>query len=372
MEKISGLHFSQVSLDGPIGFFIPSFRGGGAELSAITIANGFAARGTRTHLIVGDSSGPNKTQVSKAVKIIDLQAKHVWRTFLPLVTYLRSEKPVVLFSFLHHANIMAIVCREASRAKCKVVVSVRSTEQNPNWKERLVLSLARMLYRRADLVHAISRTLAEHVERTMGLAPNSVQVVYNPVNLEKISVPSSAISKITAPYATTEHFIVGMGRLVWQKDFITLIRAFALLRARHVELKLIILGEGPLRNILELEAKRLGVERDVLMPGFVDNPFPVLRKSLVFVLSSIHEGFANVIPEAMACGIPIVSTDIVAGPAEILEGGKFGKLVPPQNPKAMAEAISDTLASKHHPDVKLRAKFFSLERSLDGYSKMAQ
>jgi glycosyltransferase involved in cell wall biosynthesis len=160
--------------------------------------------------------------------------------------------------------------------------------------------------------------------------------------------------------------ILAVGRLTLQKDFPTLIRAFARLRARR-SARLVILGEGELRDELEALVAELGLTADVALPGFVDNPFSWMRGSALFVLSSAWEGFGNVLVEAMACGTPVVSTDCPSGPAEILENGKWGRLAAVGDAEALARAIAEALDDPNPPDVRARAAFFSVERSVDAY-----
>ena len=136
--------------------------------------------------------------------------------------------------------------------------------------------------------------------------------------------------------------ILGAGRLTEQKDFPTLIRAFALVRKKHPA-RLMILGEGEERSKLETLVQELGLEKEVSLPGFVDNPYKYMKRAAVFVLSSRWEGFPNVLVEAMALGTPVVSTDCPNGPAEILENGKWGELVPVGETQSLASAVLRTL-----------------------------
>jgi len=137
--------------------------------------------------------------------------------------------------------------------------------------------------------------------------------------------------------------VVGMGRLCEQKGFDILIKAHALVIEMGIKHNLLILGDGPLRRNLVSLSKELGVSDTVFMPGFILNPIPALKSSTLFVLSSRYEGFGMVLLEALAAGLPVIATDCISGPAEILENGKYGILVPPENPQALAEAIFSIL-----------------------------
>ena len=162
-----------------------------------------------------------------------------------------------------------------------------------------------------------------------------------------------------------------------QKDFPTLIRAFALVR-NEMPVRLIILGdirkpdaELAYRDALHALPRELGIEADVDFPGFVSNPFAFMRRASVFALSSAWEGLANVLIEALACGCPVVSTDCPSGPAEILDGGRFGRLVPVGNPEALAQAILATLNDRPDRDhLTARSDVFSVEKAIDRYLQL--
>jgi glycosyltransferase involved in cell wall biosynthesis len=160
--------------------------------------------------------------------------------------------------------------------------------------------------------------------------------------------------------------VLGVGRLTAQKDFPSLIRAFAKVRAQK-PCRLVILGEGELRGELEALVASLDLSADVALPGFTDNPFAWMRQSSLFVLSSAWEGFGNVLVEAMACGTPVVSTNCPSGPAEILENGRWGRLVPVGDVDALADAMLATLAETTHADVATRAQDFGVEQAVAGY-----
>ncbi|WP_251963228.1 glycosyltransferase, partial [Salinibacter ruber] len=174
---------------------------------------------------------------------------------------------------------------------------------------------------------AVSKGVAIAAEKFIGVRFQRFDIIYNPVvgpktfELAEQSVDHSWFADERPPV------VLGTGRLVEEKGFSTLLRAFAeVVRARRA--RLVILGEGKERPVLEQQAERLGVSDHVWMPGFVSNPMKYMADAEAFVLSSKSEGLGNVLVEAMACGTPVVSTDCPGGPSEVLQEGKHGRLVP--------------------------------------------
>ena len=227
----------------------------------------------------------------------------------------------------------------------------------------------RYWYRSADAIHKVSRGVAVASAKELGLPLGRIQVVYNPVVTQQILEMSCA--NIDLPWLIKDgrKLIVAAGRHTKQKDFATLIRAFALVQSK-TNARLVIMGEGELRSDLERIVAENSLQEVVSLPGFVVNPFAVMKQADLFVLSSAWEGLPNVLIQAMACGTPVVSTDCPSGPAEILESGKWGRLVPVGDIKAIAKAMLDTLTETDHPDVASRAAYFSVGRAADEYLRL--
>ena len=212
----------------------------------------------------------------------------------------------------------------------------------------------------------MSQGVAEDLVR-IGLPSDKIKVIYNPIFtpalLEKAQQP------LAHPWFSSNQppVILGVGRLEKQKDFPTLIRAFAQVQQQR-PFRLIILGEGPQRSQLEALVQEMGLMANVDMPGFVVNPYAYMNQSAVCVLSSAWEGFGNVLVEAMATGTPVVSTNCESGPAEILANGQYGKLVAVGDVEGMAEAIANTLNNPPNSQtLRQRAMEFSQERALAKY-----
>lgn len=357
-----------------LAIYVPSLRGGGAERVMVTVANGFAQRGYGVDLVLARAEGPYLKDVTDNVRLVDLKSSRVLTSLPGLVRYLRQERPHALLSAMRHANVVAITARTLARVPTRVVVSERnnfsmSKKHTSSCRARVVGRLMRWAYRQADGVIAISGGVAEDLAARLEIPREKINVVYNPLDIDRVQALSILEPTRIFRDKREGRFIIGVGRLVDQKRFTDLLKAFAKVRL-VTPVRLCILGEGPLRDSLQAEIERLGLENEVAMPGFIQNPFALLRHADLFVLSSGWEGFGNVLVEAMACGTPIVSTKCPSGPEEILENGIWGRLVPVGDVDALAEAMIVSLDESNHPDVASRAAEFSVDRAIDGYLRV--
>lgn len=354
-----------------ITLFIPTLEGGGAERMMVNLANAFAARGYSVDLVSASASGVYLHEVRPDIRVIDLGARRVLFSLPGLIRYLRRERPPVLLSALNHANVVALCARMLARTRTRVFVSERNVIRSefgnrPSFSERVVLTLMRRLYPRADGAIAVANGVAADLVQVIGLDAARVHTIYNPVVTDGLEELASRDTPHPWLEPGEPPVVLGVGRLTAQKDFATLIRAFRLVRDERV-CRLVILGEGEERNDLQDLIAELGLTDCVLLPGFQANPFAWMSRAAVFVLSSKWEGLPGVLIQAMACGAPVVSTDCHSGPREILEGGKWGRLVPVADSPKMAAAILEALTASERPDVASRAADFSVPRSVDAY-----
>jgi glycosyltransferase involved in cell wall biosynthesis len=212
--------------------------------------------------------------------------------------------------------------------------------EQPRWHRWL----SGWLYRRLPRLVFVSQGSRQTLRQLQPLHESTLSVVYNPVDVAGIEVKQLEALPAWAGFMTQEPTVVAAGRLVRQKGFDLLIRAHAALRGRGVAHQLVIVGEGELRASLEALIAELGVQDSVHLPGYLPNPYPVMRQATVFALSSRWEGLAGVVIEAMACGAAVVAFDCPSGPSEILEGGRYGLLVPPEDAEALSEALGRVLS----------------------------
>ncbi len=359
-----------------IAVFLPSVKGGGAERVMVILANEFANRGFTVDLVLAQAIGEYITEVSSRVRIIDLKAASVAGSLFPLVQYINKSNPDVMLSALDYVNVIAIFAKLIARHRVRLVISERSnlsinSKFSKGLRARLVFPLVKLTYKYADAIIAVSRGVADDLLRHINLKNNRLFVVYNPV------VTDSIFQLAEAPVAhkwladKKNSVILAAGRLNSAKDFLNLIKAFSYVRSQR-DCKLLILGEGEQRKDLEKLVMDLGLEGDVDLPGFVENPYSYMRKSDLFVLSSIYEGLPNVLIQALACGIPVVSTNCPSGPDEILEHGRWGRLVPLGSSEKLAEAMMLTLdtPSEELPKGAIRAMDFNYKNATDNYLRV--
>jgi glycosyltransferase involved in cell wall biosynthesis len=355
-----------------VSIFLPSLHCGGAEGVMVSLANGFAQRGFSVDLVLVKAEGVYLPLVSDQVQVIDLNCSRVLTSLIPLTRYISTEKPHVILSTLDHANVTAIVARALTRGPQKIVVRVASniSNQQQNIKgigNYLTGILVRHIYNWADQIVAVSKGVADDLVESYGIPHSLVKTIYNPAITPDFFLKTQENLYHSWFSAGELPVILSVGRLTPAKDFTTLIRAFAHLNQRHLA-RLLILGEGEERTKLESLVRTLNLDQQVSLPGFVDNPLPYMKQASVFALSSCFEGMPNALLQAMACGTAVVSTDCPSGPREILESGKWGKLVPVGNVEAMAEAILASLKGEtQRPSMEILESRFGLDAILDQY-----
>lgn len=406
---------ARVDRGADIAFFLENLEGGGVQKVTLSIAEELARRGHRSHVLVCRMDGPLLGELPPALEVHALRpvpALVAWARavradpgvlkvlippvllpgelsatlpYLPaLVQYLRHSRPKAVFAATPYMNAEAVLARRMAGVPCRLLVSEHNdlSQGHPlgrGFQGRFLAHLCQRTYPQADAVVAVSNGLAADVAVRTGLPRDRVTTIYNPV------VSSDLLEKARRPLdhpwfqPGSPPVILGAGRLGKGKDFETLLRAFARVRRKRPA-RLIILGKaknerGDRQDKRQAElwqlAAQLGVAEDLSLPGFVQNPFPYMARAAVFAVSSIYEGFCNVLVEAMACGCPVASTDCPSGPSEILENGKYGPLVPVRDDAALAEAIANLMENPSDPELlRRRAEHFQVGRSLDIYEQL--
>ena len=353
-----------------ISLFLPDLRGGGAEKVAVNLANEMVRRGFDIDVVLIKSQGELLADLESSINIIDLDAERIRSAVKPYVSYLEDSKPDVILASMWPLTSIAIIANQLAKSRSTVIVSEHTTwsqshivkKWSRRWMTRLIMSLT---FPFADGIITVSNGAALDLARFSFIKRQSITVIYNPVVDErKMGCCDSSVNHL---WPKAEYHILSVGTLKHVKDFATLIKAFALVRNK-VDASLIILGEGELRAELLALSKILGVSSHVSFPGFVRNTTPFYQSADLFVLSSLAEGFGNVIVESMASGTPVVATDCQSGPREILKDGEYGKLVPISDIDALANAIVTSIKETHCAEVlKRRASDFTIDKITSQY-----
>ena len=358
-----------VTLPLRIALFVPALVGGGISTVMLAIARGFAGRGFTVDLLVYNSQGELAGSVPDGVRLINLRARKLVTVLPGLVGYLRREQPELFIAASWYSVLPALVARTFFCRSVRTWVRQDGVFSNQiadaGYKHRTILKLIRWHLPAADAVIAVSRGVAKDLENRVPRIAGTVQVIPNPVPHDDIA--RQAAMPLEHPWFADPDVpvILSAGRLVDTKDYATLVRALARVR-RSIYARLVILGAGRERDALTALARALGVADAVDMPGFVPNPFAYMARASVFALSSRHEGLSMVLIEAMACGTPVVSTDCPHGPGEVLENGRWGRLVPVGDADALARAILETLRDPAAPDSLVsRSRAFSIGNCID-------
>lgn len=343
----------------------------------VTLANAIAARGYAVDLVLANAKGPFLKDVSDNVHLVDLKAGRVMKAIFPLTRYLRRTRPQAMLSAMGHANVAALLACKLSQVQVRLTVSERSFISSAHATAkgvaaRINFRLIRWLYPWADGICTVSQAASKDLAAFARLPLQRVNTIYNPFDLSRIA--QLAAEPLDHPWFQPGQppVLLAIGRMNEAKDFPVLIRAFAQLHQQRA-VRLVILGEGELRPQLEGLLRQLNLGSDaVQLPGFVSNPFAWLARCSLFVLSSRREGLPGALIEAMACGTPVVSTNCLSGPDEILEGGRWGRLVPVGDVAALANAMAEVLDTPRDqlPDVCARAQDFEQDRAVDAYLRL--
>ena len=355
----------------------------GARRQKIRLVNGFAGRGCSVDLVLVRALGPLLESVAPAVRIVELdgaavrtaaalrvRSQGVLATALPsLVAYLRKSRPDVVMAGNTAASLLTgvahrIVGAEPTRSVL-CITNHLSGSRVPG--ASIEIRLARWILPWADVVVPVGDAVARDLAQIVPGLEAKLRTIHNPIIPEDLAERRRA----PAPHPWFEDggppIVLGCGRLEPQKDFATLLRAFALVRDETAA-RLVILGGGPERKRLKSLARSLGVDAFVAFAGKVRNPFAAMARSDVFVLSSTWEGLPNALVEAMACGCPVVSTDAPGGSRNVLRDGALGPLVPPGDPRAMADAVIRVLRDPPRTaEPETRGGDFTAAKSVDAY-----
>ena len=362
-----------------IAILLQDLAGGGAERAMLRLAAGFLAEGCPVDLLLVRRSGPFLDDLPEGIRVVVLKGPRTWQAIFDLARYIAQERPTALISALVHVNVAAVIANRIAGGSTRVIVSERNQisrnrRASASTLVRLAHRAVRWAYPRASGIVAVSEGVADDLAAYARLPRDRIRVVYNPVVGQHLeTLQQSAPRHPWLADGRKGPVLLAVGRLEPQKDYPTLLDGFAVLRRDMPDARLIILGEGRERAMLERIIRQRALDGAVDLPGFLVNPFGVMAAADLLVLSSRWEGFPNVLVEAMACGTPVVATDCPSGPREILDAGRYGPLVPVADVEALAAAMRDTLHAPLPSDsLRQAAGRYSVAASVAAYRALAE
>lgn len=336
---------------------------GGAERLWACLATAFKQRGYDVVFVQDFEAEDNRANLDPSIPLITLGRGH-FRATRRLAKVLRQEKPDVALSAVGGCNTKLLAAMALSRSQTKAIISYHGfNEWKTGWLSWFTYLTLPLLSRTASRTIAVSEGLRDELVQRWRANPDRTVTIHNPVFFPAgITVPSAQ------ELARREPVVLAVGRMVPEKDFRTLVRAFK--RVRTPGARLVILGKGPQQGMIAREVKRLGLTDRISMPGYSREPWSAYASAKMFALSSVSEPFGNVVVEAMAFGLPVVATSC-SGPLEILKHGRFGRIVSLADEVQMAQAIDDTLADPGNPEERrLRAETFSFAVRVPAYTAL--
>ena len=358
-------------------FVLAKLEIGGIERNRLKIINQCIRWGLNVRVILLEMKGDLLRELPGEVETKCLGSPFKWFFPLRLVVTFSFGRTATVISAFDDVNVMVVFASLLTRGRIPILLSNHNTFSEAwarstglKWVKFTILRyLLPWAFKRARAVVAVSSGVADDLAKTLRFPRSSIEVIYNPV----IDKDFYSRARQEPAHSSNNNTILFVGRFVPQKDLPTLLEAVNLLAARR-KVDLLMIGDGPQRQEVESIIQKTGLADVVRLVGTVENPLPVMARCGVLVLSSRFEGLPGVLIEALACGTQVVSTDCPHGPAEILEGGRYGQLVPVGDPPALAEAIERSLSRKFWVDpeiLKVRASEFSVEKATRRYLELA-
>jgi glycosyltransferase involved in cell wall biosynthesis len=347
-----------------IALLVPTLEIGGVERVFTNLAHGLHERGVEVDLVVGRIGGAMGQHLDGGIKVFDLACDRMLRSVPKLAGYLRARAPEALIAAMTHSSAAAVLARAVARKNVKLIATEHNTmskivANTRGLKYRLMPIWSRWALGSADHIVAVCGGVADDLSAQTGFPRSRFQVIYNPVISDALY--DAAQTSVEHPWFQADEppVVLAVGRLDKQKAFPMLVRAFRLVRDSRPA-RLLILGEGPDRSRIESAVIEQGLTADVALPGFEHNPYRFMNRAAVFALSSAWEGFGVVLVEALALGLPVVSTNCTYGPAEILNDGRYGTLVPVGDHQAMAHGLLNALENPTRNDNSAHVRQFTI------------
>jgi glycosyltransferase involved in cell wall biosynthesis len=343
-----------------IAIYVPALVGGGAERVAALLASGLCREGHCAILVTDFDAPENRQFVGAGVEMVTLGGGHVQST-IRLARFLSERCCAIALAIGASADIKLVAAGAMARPGTRLILSYHGTSAVGRgllgWSG---YPSAPLLTRVTDRTICVSDYLVRHMVEDWHASRARVVRIYNPVEIERAR-PARSVAEL----ANRPPVIIALGRLAAEKDFATLVRALAQVPQR--DSRLIIYGDGPDRDALRQLADELGLAGRLELPGYVPEPWDAYAGARCFALTSRSEAFGNVVVEALASGLPVVSTDC-GGPTEILDHGHFGDIVPVGKPDDLAAALARALDQPGDPAPRIaHARGFAVDTIVQSY-----
>lgn len=362
-------------------FVAISLGEGGTEKVITDIITHLDSKKYEISLALFEQKGHYLPLIPDYVRIYNLKKKSRYGFFKLIFLssgLFKKVKPDVVISFLAYANVVVLIAKLLSGCKFTLIINERTYLSYATLHQRLSrikYLLYRFLFNRADFIVVPSVDMKKDLLKEFNTSQDKIRIIYNPVDLDKIKkLKKEEIedSRIKA----CQSYIVAVGRLEGVKGYTYLLEAYSRIY-KKIDEKLVILGTGEDEEKLRSLASKLGIRDHVVFMGFQKNPYKFMNRASIFVLSSLLEGFPNVILEAMACGVPVISTDCLSGPREIITSGQSGILVPPANAEALSKAMlsllrDENLQEKFSKEGEKRVEDFRIDKILPQFEELFQ
>ena len=353
-------------------FFVSTISNGGAEAVCVNIANGLAERGWQVDLLVLHTKEQAYLErLSPKVNLVDLKANRARYAAPALLWYMLRNRPKQLVVFKYELIDLVVMLKKLFRFNTKIIgrnISILSESRKASGGVKHRSLVKRWLGTSIEQVDCLINQSYEMQKDLLQYHPalkDRSVVIHNPV-----AAHIETYAKANPRESTNDEYILCVGRLAPVKAFHQAIAAFALIAHQHPKLRLKFVGQGELQPALEQQARELGIADRVDFEGFQTDVIPYYRNAALTLLTSNYEGFPNVLIESIVLGTPVVSFDCPSGPREILDYGKYGKLVEPSNIEGLASAIENVLENPKLFHLIERAMFFSNEKAVDKYERI--
>lgn len=336
-------------------FLIPTLQGGGAERSLVDLIKGLAREGVKTRLAVFDlGEAVFLSRLPPECDVVNLRCRRTRNSIPRIVRTVWRFKPRVFFVTLSHVNLLiglirGLLPRKTICVAQQVTMISDVTIMGTGFGAKARRWLYRRSYSRFDHIVCVSHTVMEDLRGTLGIDPQRLSVIYNPIDLNEVrseiaSASTSEADDFVKSLPPRSTLLIAAGSLIYTKGFDILIDSVALCNDK--KLQTVVLGEGPLRSELQSRARQKNLADRVHFVGFRSDLYSWFIKADWFVLSSRMEGFGNVIIEALACGLPVIATPAGGAVSEVLPRVNGCVVAADSRPASLARAITEAISGE--------------------------